>query len=184
MIIRFSGGIVCISNMELNESPLLQALKSRIQYLRHDPTDRQIAALMRDIAGRGWPADKPVLVATECLEVANFLISESKRLQCRLDMRNLIDKAWPDFLQWRQGQTENHWHELVTTTLLEAALDVKRSPAKPLSRQDRLDQERAIIEEILKMHVSPADRLKAWRDRTGGKSDRAFYRRCQQLSRS
>ena len=48
--VRFTGGIIIISNLELHATPLMEALKSRVHYLNYDPTDEQIAALMRAIA--------------------------------------------------------------------------------------------------------------------------------------
>ena len=51
--VRFTGGIIIISNMELHGGPLLEALKSRVHYLRYVPTDEQIAALMLEIASQG-----------------------------------------------------------------------------------------------------------------------------------
>jgi hypothetical protein len=103
--VNFRGGIIFISNLELHSRPLLEALKSRVHYLRHDPTEEQVAALMRHIASQGWSTDHAQLSADECFEVTEFLIAESKRLKCRLDIRHLVEKALPDFIQHRQGHT-------------------------------------------------------------------------------
>ena len=113
--VQFSGGIILISNLELHPAPLLDALKSRIHCLRHDPSNEEIAALMRHIAAQGRPQHG--LSAAECLEVAEFLIAESVRIGCRLDIRLLVDKALPDFAQHRAGETETHWKDLVVATL-------------------------------------------------------------------
>lgn len=43
---RFTGGIICVSNLKLHTAPLLQALKSRVHYLGIDPTDEEMAALI------------------------------------------------------------------------------------------------------------------------------------------
>jgi hypothetical protein len=99
--IRFTGGILAISNLELHAEPVMEALKSRVNYLKYDPTDQQIEALMLEIASKGWTTPVGTMTPDECREVAEFLIAESHRLSVRLDMRNLVDKAFPDFLQCR-----------------------------------------------------------------------------------
>ncbi len=63
--VRFTGGIILISNLELRAAPLLNALKSRIHYLKYNPGDVQISALMRDIASHGWPAGSDKITPTE-----------------------------------------------------------------------------------------------------------------------
>ena len=117
--VRFTGGIICITNLELSGSPLLQAIKSRMHYLKYDPSDEQIAALMYHVGEKGWPDDAPVLKPKECCEITDYLIAESQRLAVRLDMRMLVDKAFPDYIQHRAGKTEAHWKDLVTATLEE-----------------------------------------------------------------
>ena len=82
---------------ELHAAPLLEALKSRVHYLRYDPTDEQIAALMRKSLPK--VALKPKLSPEECRQVAEFLIAESQRIGCRLDIRLLVEKALPDYAQ-------------------------------------------------------------------------------------
>ena len=114
--VRFTGGIILISNLELHAAPLLEALKSRVHYLRYDPTDEQIAAM---IVAKSVPrADtRPKFSPKDCLEVTDFLIAESRKLGCRLDIRLLVDKAFPDFAQYRNRNTETHWKDLVLATL-------------------------------------------------------------------
>lgn len=180
--VHFSGGIICVSNLELQKSALLQALKSRLHYLCYDPSDEEIAALMRQIAMHGWPQNKPTLTPDECLEVTEYLIAESKRLTSRLDIRNLVDKGFPDFFQHRCGHTETHWKDLVTTTLEEGVRNLRHSSSPiPKSRTNQKEEEYRVIRQILEEFQSPQERLTAWNARTKGKSSRAFYRRCKEL---
>jgi hypothetical protein len=180
--ISFTGGLICISNLDLHQGGLIQALKIRMHYLRHDPTDDQIAALMRHIACRGWQGKEARLTPVECLEVAEFLIAESKRLNSRLDIRHLVEKAFPDFLQHRDGDAESHWKDLVTTTLEEAVVELRHSLPNRQGRNEELEAEYRIVRAILAEFQSPTDRLAAWEERTHGqKSSRAFYRRSQEL---
>ena len=179
--IRFTGGIIAISNLELHSAPLLQALKSRVHYLKYDPTEDQIAALFLDIAGRGWPASRPLLSARECRSVAEFLIEEAGRRAVPLDIRMLVDKAFPDYLQHRSGNTEAHWKDLVRATLEEQLIDLTHTAVGgKTSRADRKKDEQEVVRDILAEYSTKPEQLAAWRDRVG-KSDRAFYRRLEEL---
>jgi hypothetical protein len=172
--VKFTGGIILISNLELRPAPLLAALKSRVHYLRHDPSDEQIAALMRHIAAQGRPQHG--LSPAECLEVVEFVIVEGVRLGCRPDIRLLVDKALPDFAQHRAGATETHWKDLVLATLEGQVQEVKYMPMSPAGRKDTKEKEQQLLQNILAEHGTAADRLAAWYDQTG-KSERAYYRR-------
>ena len=181
--VRFSGGIICLSNLELHAAPLLQALKSRMHYLKYDPTDEQLDALMQTIAAQGWPVGEPQLSPDECQEVAAFLIAASRRLGVRLDVRLLVDKAFPDYLQHRLGETEVHWKDLVIATLQEQLVDLQHTPVERHGRREgRKQQERQIIQELLAEYAAVPARLAAWETRTG-KSARAYYRRLEELGR-
>lgn len=179
--VRFQGGIICISNLQLHAAPLLQALKSRVHYLKYDPTDEQMAALMRSIAAHGWPTGEPVVSAKEGIEVTEFLIAESTRLGCRLDLRLLVDKAFPDYLQHRDGDTEAHWKDLVIATLEEQLVELRHTPATaPSGRAERKQDERLLVQRLVAEHSNRQARLKAWHEGTG-KSARAYYRRLKEL---
>lgn len=178
--VRFTGGIICLSNLELSATPLLMALKSRVHYLKYDPSDEQIRALMYLVASTGWPEELPKVAPEDCKEVTDYLIAESARLAVRLDMRLLVDKALPDFLQWRLGQTEAHWRDLVTATLEEQLVQLKHTPANRLSRQEQKDTEKALARRIFSQHPTREARVAAW-EAHAGKSERAFYRRLAEI---
>lgn len=179
--VRFSGGIICISNLELHGNGLLEALKSRVHYLKYDPSDEQMAAMLRMVASKGWPADEPLLSPKECWEVAVFLIDESRRLNVPLDMRHLVDKAFPDFLQYRSGDAETHWKDLISTTLEEQLLELQHTALKPRTRKDQKALEQQIVREIVGSAKTTKEQVAAWEAQTG-KSQRAFYRRLKEVS--
>jgi hypothetical protein len=52
----FRGGVICISNLELHDSELLNAFKSRVHVLNYAPANEHLGSLMLDIASRGWPS--------------------------------------------------------------------------------------------------------------------------------
>jgi len=178
--VPFTGGITLISNLELHPAPLLNALKSRIHYLKYNPGDAQISALMRDIASRGWPAGSPTITPIECMYIADFLIEESQKRGYRLDLRLLVDKAFPDYLQHRDGQTETHWKDLVRATLDEQLIFLQHTQAGPKTRQATKETEHEIVRKLVAEHAARHDRIDAWMKLTG-KSERAYYRRAKEL---
>ena len=115
--VRFTGGLVLILNSALGSDPLLYALKSRVETFEYAPSDEVIAARMRDIASKGWPAAAPEVSPADCLKVANYVIEQSKRSHCRLDLRLLTDKALPAFHQHQSGKSDTHWHDMFRATI-------------------------------------------------------------------
>ncbi len=178
--VRFTGGIILVSNLEIHSAPLLQALKSRVHYLKYDPSDEQIEALMLDVASKGWSQGRRRMTPDECREVADFVIPESRRLGVRLDMRLLVDKAFPDYVLNRNGFTQVHWKDLVTTTLEAQLVALRHTPAVKQSRKDTKEEEHRIIREIISQFSDAKDRVAEWTKRTG-KSYKAFRRRSAEL---
>jgi hypothetical protein len=171
----FCGGIICISNRELHDDELLAAFKSRVHTLNYDPSDAQLGALMLDLAERGAVPVPPA----EATEVARFLIAEMLRLGCRFDLRLFVNKAIPDYVRWKDDETESDWHDLVTASIEEQLVAVRHPDERP-SRADRKQEEHTILREILRAHPTREERVRAWSERTG-KSERAFYRRLAEL---
>jgi hypothetical protein len=178
----FRGGIVCISNRELHDDELLGAFKSRVHTLNYDPTDAQLGALMLDIAERGWSASSgnSEIGREEALTVAHYLIAEMLRLSCPFDLRLLVNKAFPDYQQWKDDETESHWRDLITASIEEHLVAVRHAVEPPVSREARKAEEQSIVQEIVRDHPSRDERVRAWIKRTG-KSERAFYRRLAEM---
>ena len=177
--IRFTGGILAISNLELHAEPVMEALKSRVNYLKYDPTAQQIEAMMLEIASKGWTTPVGTMTPDECREVAEFLIAESHRLSVRPDMRNLVDKAFPDYLQCRTKMAETHWKDLIRTTLEEQLVELKHTP-ELVSRDATKRREQIIARSISNEYPDRVSRLMKWQEVTG-KSERAFYRRLEEI---
>jgi hypothetical protein len=178
----FRGGIICISNRELRDDDMLGALKSRVHTLNYDPSDPQLAALMLDIADRGWPigAANPEIEPEAAHMVARYLIGEMLRLACRFDLRLFVNKALPNYQQWKDGEAESDWRDLITASIEEHLVAVRHSEDPPVSREARKEEEQAIVQEIMREHASRDERVRAWIKRTG-KSERAFYRRLAEI---
>lgn len=178
----FRGGIVCISNRELHDDELLGAFKSRVHTLNYDPTDAQLGALMLDIADRGWPCGSanPEVTPESARMVAHYLIGEMLRLSCRFDLRLLVNKAFPDYQQWKDGEAESDWRDLITASIEEHLVAVRHAEEPPVSREERKSEEHSILQEIMRLHPSREERVRVWIERTG-KSERAFYRRLAEM---
>jgi hypothetical protein len=114
-LIAFTGAVIAISNLRLGSDPVLDALKSRAITISYEPRDEEMDALMREVASKGWTTSGSVVTAEECLEVADFLISGTRRVGYRSDIRVFVDKALPDYLQFREGDSRVHWRDLVRT---------------------------------------------------------------------
>jgi hypothetical protein len=178
----FRGGIICISNRELHGDELLGAFKSRVHTLNYDPTDAQLGALMLEIADQGWPAgsDNQEINAEDARTIAQYVIEEMLRAPCPFDLRLLVNKAFPDYQQWKDGEAESDWRDLVTASIEEHLIAVRHSDEASVSRETFKAEEQAIVHEILRNLQSRPERIRAWIERTG-KSERAFYRRAAEL---
>jgi hypothetical protein len=177
-VAEFCGGIICISNRTLHSAELLEAFKSRVNSVNCDPTDAQLGAMMLDLADNGWPSgsDIPEIDPESARMVAHYVVGELSRLSCRFDLRLLVNKAFPLYQQWKDGEAESDWRDLVTASIEQHMVAVRHSVESPLSREARKDEEHALLREILRDYPSREEQLRAWTKHTG-KSRRAFYRR-------
>jgi hypothetical protein len=176
----FRGGVVCISNQIDDE--MRGAFKSRVHTLNYDPSDAQLGALMLDIADRGWPRGSPTpeIPPDAAREVTHYLIQELLRFSCPFDLRMLVNKAFPAYQQWKDGEAESDWRDLITAGIEEHPIAVRHAESSPMSREGRKEEEHAIVESIVHEYPSRDDRVRAWTERTG-KSERAFYRRLAEM---
>lgn len=172
--VLFRGGIIAISNLDLPHDPMVDAIRSRVHTHKYDPSDGQIASLMKHIAAQGFHFRQETMSVAECEVVVDHLLRECDRLGCRPDIRLLVDKGFMDYLLWRAGESESHWQDLITATLNERLVELKH-PTRSLTRRDKTEQERALAIQIAEQHDNRADRIAAWEEATG-KTERTFYR--------
>lgn len=178
--VSFRGGIICISNRELHDDELLCAFKSRVHTLNYDPSDAQLGALMLSLAELGWPhTGRPEIAPEEARSVVHYLIGEMLRLGCRFDLRLFVNKALPDYQQWKDDETESDWRDLVTASIEEHLVAIRHADERP-SRAERKQDEHSLVREILREHDTRDARVRVWIERTG-KSERAFYRRLAEM---
>ncbi len=168
--IVFSGGIIMLSNRPLDDLPELKAIKTRISHLHLEVTDAEIAAQMRRLARNGYRHDGKEMTGDECETVCDFVILESQSKLCHLDMR-LLDNAFRDYLQWREGHSSCHWQTLVATRL-----DGKRDELAVTPPKDRQqDEDLRTLETVLSQFPSTLAAQVEW-CRLRGKSRASFFR--------
>ena len=152
--IEFTGSVIIITNEEICPA----AFASRVFCLEYSPTDEQIRALMLDLAQKG--NERWRMSPSECLEVTEFLIAESLDGGIRLDMRDQ-NKASSDYALWRSGKSLVHWKDLVRSMIRQKTVELEHPRPKPQSRQARLEYEREIAGEILRLFPTSARRTTA-----------------------
>jgi hypothetical protein len=180
--VDFRGGLIFMSNRQLHDDDILEAFKSRVHTFNYDPSDAQLGALMLEFADPGWPGGPttPNIPPDAAREVVHYLIGEMLRLSCPFDLRLLVDKAFADYQQWKDGEAESDWRDLVTAGIEEHLVAVRYAGEPPVSREARKEEEHTSIQKIVRDHASRDERVRAWVERTG-KSARAFYRRLAEL---
>src|SRR5262245_17464004 len=169
----FTGGIILIANRSLEKQPELAALATRIVVLQLVATFAEVAALMRSVALDGYAYGEDYVTPQECTEVAEYVIDQMTALERPLDMRAYVNGV-KDYLQCKTGHSDTNWKDLINTRL-------RRTTALPERRADRVGREAALALEIAQMNVSPAERMAMWKERSGGKSERAYWRRLKDL---
>jgi hypothetical protein len=175
---EFRGGLIALSNLPLKNDPLALAIKSRTVFLSHEPTDEMLIAKMRQLARKGYKGLSP----DECMEVAEFVICESRRSDYRLDLR-YYGKAVEDYLYCQENVAHSDWHALVQSSLHTFAQ--AEAGAQKHTRAGQIEAERKIATELATKYPHPTpeqteERNREWRERTGKSTD-AYYRRLKEL---
>lgn len=165
----FSGGIIMLSNRPLDDLPELKAIKTRISHLHLEVSDAEIAAKMRRLSRNGYKHGSQEMTADECETVCDFVVLESQNKLCHLDMR-LLDNAFRDYLQWREGHSATHWQTLVATRL-----DGRRDELVVSPKDRQLDDDLRCLQTVLSQYPSTLSAQREW-CRLRGKSRASFFR--------
>jgi len=166
--IQFSGSIIAISNLPLRSDPHARALGSRIVVLEHEPSDDEISAFMRLLASKGFEDLSP----DECMEVAEFIIAETRAHDQRLDLRHLT-KACQDYRQCKHGRAKTSWQDLVRTSLRKLI----NESVIPMKKSEDMDDQRQLVREL--MERFPNDRKRQLAEWPHCKS--SFYDRRKEI---
>jgi hypothetical protein len=177
--VPFEGSIVMISNRSLEEhsSEVIDALKDRVPVMSYEPTDDEIEALIRYLAGQGPRG----VTAADAIKVADRLLKLCRELGVRPSLRLFLDKALPDFRLWKQGDSESHWEDLVRSSVQEMVIEPTHE-LQDMTRKDQVAAEIRLVDAICTSSCDPKVQLSEWR-RLTGKSKSAFYRRQKDLDR-
>ncbi|QDV36980.1 hypothetical protein [Tautonia plasticadhaerens] len=173
---EFSGGVIAISNLPLGRDPLADAVASRVARLEHEPSDEMIAAFMRSQALKGFEDVSP----GECLEVAEFVIAETRACDHRLDLR-AMNKAWQDYRLDLHGKANRTWQDLVRSSLKRL---VGEDRPRHEGRAARLARERKVAQELFERFPDDKAQRDAEWNRLVGSSPDSLYRRKRDLDRS
>lgn len=178
----FCGGICMTSNLDLRNLPRLAALKTRISWLDLRVTDEEIAAKMREIALGGCRTGDSLLEADQCVEVVEFIVAESAKINRHLDLRLFVNSL-EDRLQAEDFEAGCSWQDLVASRIRE-----RSSITQPIQsyamRATRKSKELEVAREIA--GLSPEERLQAWKEKVPppGNSRATMYRRLNELAKA
>jgi hypothetical protein len=167
--IVFQGGLIMLSNRALDDLPELRAIKTRISHLHLEVSDQESAAQMRRLSKQGYKHGDQEMTPDECETICEFVILESQSKLCHLDMR-LLDNAFRDYLQWREGHSCTHWVILVATRL-----DGRKDEAVVSPKDRQQDEDLRTLETVLAQYPTTLAAQMQW-CRLRGKSRASFFR--------
>lgn len=171
----FTGGIIVISNANLAEEiPEIRAIKTRINVLRLDLSAEELLALMKKLCLEGYQYGEDYMSPDECLEVSQFIVAKLSELSRPLDLRLLVN-GFKDFLQWKSGNSINHWKDLLLGRFSERPTAIRRSEKKAAESQIAL--------QISKMDIPFQQKITLWEQKTGLKGQRSYFRALKRLER-
>jgi hypothetical protein len=176
MRFTFRGGLILISNCRLADLPELRALATRIEVHRLEVSEAELTALMRKLAGEGYRVqDKLVIEPDACIEVTKHLFKECHASGCPLDLR-LQQKAFATYWQWQSDDTTCDWHDLVATSVREAANHFKHE-LNTLSREERRQQRRNVLRQIMTTTSDVQEQERLYTHQTNAKRADFFRRK-------
>ena len=112
---------------------------------------------MRQITLDGYPKGSNLLEPAQCLEVAEFIISESAKISRRLDLRLLVNSL-EDRLQTEDFEAGCTWEDLVASRIRERA-SITEPVQSFQTRAQRKAQQLQIAREIVEL--GPSERLRS-----------------------
>jgi hypothetical protein len=175
----FRGGIIMTANRPLAAMSELQAVHTRIEVYKLDPTDVELIALMRHLAAQGYTTNgRPVLEPDECHEVTEYLLAQCKAAGCPLDLR-LQQKSYQTFLQWEAGEAVISWRDLIVASIHEAAHHFAHDQSA-LGAEDPRRERRNILRAIMQQAQTTNEQLHLYMAQTGA-SRADFSRRKLQI---
>lgn len=118
--------------------------------LEHEPTDEELAAVMRFEATKGLED----MTAAECRDVAEFILDESRANDFRLDLR-YMKKGFQDFRQHKHGNASRPWKELIRSSMKQI---FRPAPIVVLSKHEQIDREREDVRKLMQAYPEDTTR--------------------------
>jgi hypothetical protein len=175
----FRGGLILIGNRPLADLPELRAMATRIEVHRLEISESELAALMRELAGKGYRLHANVGIGPEeCLQVTEYLLKECRAAGCPLDLR-LQQKAFQSYLQFAADCSVSHWEDLVAASVREATCHFRHEP-NTASPEARKAQRRNVVRGLIGTHADAKEQEKEYMKMTGA-SRADFFRRKREV---
>jgi hypothetical protein len=168
----FTGAIVFTANTALPDRAEYQAIKTRIPVLELALHAGEVSALMRSLAAKGFRYGEYSLDASECHEVAEFVIEHFRRMSRTPDLR-LYFAACKDFVFDKSGGSDLGWRSLTLATMSEVAV----LPREPAGLENKTAQRflELAVELAQRTDLDATRRHAIWEKHTG-KAWRGYYR--------
>lgn len=159
--VRFTGGLILVSNeIPTRFKQRCDALLSRLQVYKFDPTNEEVALLMYRAAAHGharYDVEASYhLSPQECREVVDVLIEAYDAENTPLDMR-MMEKAFNKALYVKHWEPNVNWREAVSA-MIRRKLDTGCGPSK--------EQLREIAKKIHRTVHGTEARKAAWKEQT------------------
>ena len=168
----FLGRLILLGNVPLGHDPLAQALAGRATLLDHEVDDAVMGAYCKHLALQGFKG----LSAAECLEVALFVIDETRASDLRLHLRHLF-KGLEDYRQWKDGHAVTPWRVLIRTNLHESA----REHVAQLSKAEEIESQRDVVRRVCKQFPNDGKRQQREFSTQTGYGKSVFFERKREL---
>jgi hypothetical protein len=169
----FTSGIIFLANRRLPNVPALRAVESRIACLHFQTTDAEVAALMRNIALKGYRHGPHTLSSESCGEVVEAIIEISARLGRKPNLR-LLELTYNERLHYENKGSETHWLDLLESRIQGLA---------PVGGSSVIGEQKMNELGLLRQVAGRPrqEQLDAWKS-VVGKSLATFYRRLGELN--
>ena len=166
MSFDFVGGIIGIGNALPKRDPVVNALLSRAQVVKFEPSDEMVAAFLRSRALQGYKDVEP----SAAIQVVEFAIDVSRASNCRLDLRNLFHSL-EDFRYWQQGKARSHWRTLIRSSFDQLH---RQDCAKPVTRAETSARDEQLALDLFRRFPNGkniAERNAQWKALTNKSTD-------------
>lgn len=167
--VNVTGGIIVATNANLaRDNGPMSAVASRFRPIKWDMGLDERIALIASIAEKGYHRGKTSLKASQCCDVAEFLIDACDQGQCDadLDIRLYTEHALPVYAH-AIASGEKNWKDVVLAKLHGVA------STNDENQEARASRLQSMAEMIACGPGKTADKIAVWQSRTG--LGRAIY---------